>query len=129
MRCLACETEKQPGSWLCPNCGTTIPKPPKPPYKAAGWEWAAGLLCSIVFAGTPAVNPIEFTNSMTGIISLVGAVAFSFSAFREQRRFAIVVGSLCLGYWTVFGLGLPLVYCAIILIIEHVRWQMRVARM
>jgi hypothetical protein len=129
MRCPYCGAEKELRVWTCAECGFHIQKPPKPSYQAGGWEWLAALACSLVVAAIPSSNPEILSDELTRLTAFVGAVAFSFSAFRGQRRFAIVVGSLCLAYWTVFTLGVPLIYCAIILLIEHVGWRVRVARM
>jgi len=144
MRCLACETEKQPGSWVCPNCGTPIPEPPKPPYKAGGWEWAAALACFALFwlfqdeghpeyRGGPAV---AFLLLMLGLAPMVVWPALAFSAARDRtRRVGRAVGTLCLIFWILLTLDEfwpPLVlmaYMALILAFEHVLWRMKLARM
>jgi hypothetical protein len=143
MRCVACDTERQPGSWLCPNCGTPIPKPPKPPYKARGWEWAAALACLALFwffqhngfpeyRGNPAV---AFLLLMLCLTPFGAGPAFAFSAARDKRRAPMVVGCVCMVFWILlFGEpGWPalflFLYIALILTLERILWWVKVARM
>ena len=152
MRCLACETEKQPGSWLCPNCGTPIPKPSKPPYKAAGWEWIGAIVFLVLAESLPCVDPTPSDVALKGLIFWWFSVALAFSAARDKRRGQRVAGWLCLAFWVflmvwnmwdlwpqllVGGYKVwdiwPLLFLAgymvFILTLEYVLWWIKVARM
>ncbi len=135
MHCLVCGTEKEPGSWLCPNCGTPIPEPRKPLYKPGGWEWIAAILCFVVLwfidnAGH--ATPIE---ALMGLSVVVTGPALAFSAARERRSVPNAVGVLLLVFWAILfvAAGWPLLallgYFAFILTFEHVRWRRELARM
>jgi hypothetical protein len=135
MRCLACETEKQAGSWLCPNCGTPIPEPRKPPYQAAGWEWAASLACFFLLVLFPAAEPADTLPGVFLLVLLVAGPAFAFAAARDRRSAPMVVGCLCLTFWILllvegrWPLLLLAGYMVFILTLERVVWRVRLARM
>lgn len=125
MHCPFCGTEKEPGSWLCPNCSTLIRQPRKPPYEAGGWEWIAAIVCIPLFA-------LLYEE---GFFVLVAGPAFAFSAARDRRSVPKALGILCLIFWATpfLAMGWPLLallgYFAFILTFEHVRWRRKLARM
>jgi hypothetical protein len=145
MRCPYCGAEKELRVWTCAECNSPIPRPKKPAYEAAGWEWIPAIAC-LVLLWLSLIQPGEPSELVTFTVVFL-AVAFAFSAARGEegipRVVAVVILALLLtcaacgglfalvmGAWKgVAVCALWPGYCGVVLLVEDVRWRLKVARM
>jgi len=132
MWCPFCGAEKEPGVWTCQACGVAIAKPSRAPYKAHGWEWIAALVCLGILLCAPSVNPPSTGLELLRVTVSCASLAFAFSATRDLSRRSGHAGALCLGFWIgswgVVGGAAFAGYLLLILGVEYVVWQAKLAR-
>jgi hypothetical protein len=146
MRCPFCGAKKERRVWVCAECASPIPRPKKPAYEAAGWEWGAAIAFLVLSLWSFAVGGEEYAVVTAALVWL--AVAFAFSAARDSHRIgSCLVGAVCLTFWLTGAAFLGLFalvmgewkgvvacalvpgYCVLVLLLEDIIWRLQVARM